>query len=608
MSGQRDVAVAIGIGSADKLRPLDAAVNGAKAFHQWAEMLGYETTWDQAGETNSTLLTDESDAVTEARLRATFDGVLASTPIKPIHRIIVYFAGHGLIRSAGETLWLLSDWYKELYGVAQEVLKRRLCLYQITQITLITDCCQSLPADMQQSDLDAAGVLRRGPLPTPLPTVAVDKFVAAQDGYKSYAIPGSNPTGDRCIFSEVLLRGLWGTEPQAYSTLLAGRVTSSSLGTYLLQEVPKTAAKYKLTLNPQVAPTFPENDNIYFGNIAPPPPPPQFPPWPDPSIFVGMGVTAVASPQEGTVTTPTERKLNSQLNAQSTEWSGDQTGVQVEGADVAALWIDPSLSVDPHPTIAGRWLVEENGRPLSRPASMLVEYSTATGVNLYAAVALMPKFGVFLVLNEGGTAAVRYQGTERDPVTEQTVIDALLAMNTGGLRAEQAQSLALPLRFGKHASPELGVIAAYLYDAAEDVETIWRMANFYRERQQPIPYDIAMLGGLAAERRKSELWAKVPAIRARTPSAAHASWDCGEITGGWSAVGGDWPWMKQGWSYLDWPSDVTSPLVVPTLLEVKRSLRPGRFATLNDEGAGLLAAQFSLHRKEVQARVPISAA
>ena len=36
------------------------------------------------------------------------------------------------------------------------------------------------------------------------------------------------------------------------------------------------AAKYQLTLNPSVSPTFPEDDNVYFGDMIPPPGAPPF--------------------------------------------------------------------------------------------------------------------------------------------------------------------------------------------------------------------------------------------------------------------------------------------------------------------------------------------
>jgi hypothetical protein len=96
--------------------------------------------------------------------------------------LIIYFAGHGLIREAEEGLWLMSDWYNELRAVAVELLKRRLYKYQIDQIAIFADACRSLPTSIDIADLVADGVLGRGPsLVDTMPPI--DKFIAAQDGW-----------------------------------------------------------------------------------------------------------------------------------------------------------------------------------------------------------------------------------------------------------------------------------------------------------------------------------------------------------------------------------------------------------------------------------------
>src|SRR5258708_2820858 len=118
----------------------------------------------------------------------------------PIHRIIVYFAGHGLIRELEEGLWLLSDWRASLRAVAVEVLKRRLSMYGPRQVAIISDACRSLPADIEQADLVPDSVLDGGPKPVDM-TVAIDKYTATQDGAAAFMIPGEEPNQDRCLFS-----------------------------------------------------------------------------------------------------------------------------------------------------------------------------------------------------------------------------------------------------------------------------------------------------------------------------------------------------------------------------------------------------------------------
>src|SRR5262249_322477 len=103
----------------------------------------------------------------------------------------------------------------------------------------------------------------------------------AQDGSDTYMVPGDTTDEDRCIFSGVLMEGLWGTKPEAFSTLVPKKITSQSLAAYLKSEVPQVANRYKFTLNPNPLPTFSNGDDIYFGD-GPALPPPTFPPWPPP--------------------------------------------------------------------------------------------------------------------------------------------------------------------------------------------------------------------------------------------------------------------------------------------------------------------------------------
>ena len=218
---RREVAIAIGVADAKPLPYLGGAVNGARAFHEWASCLGYD----------SRLVTDEAKPVTILRLRSELEAAL--TPVgDPIHRFLIYFGGHGLIREAEEGLWLLSDWNDELKAVAVEVLKRRLYMHNIEQIAIFSDSCRSLPTSMTAADLTPDPVLGRGPMREQKQPY-IDKFIAAQDGDAAFMVPGVSPEQDRCLFSGLLMEGLWGSRREAFSKLSTDIVTSRSLGAYL---------------------------------------------------------------------------------------------------------------------------------------------------------------------------------------------------------------------------------------------------------------------------------------------------------------------------------------------------------------------------------------
>src|SRR5439155_13539231 len=111
------------------------------------------------------------------------------------------------------------------------------------------------------------------------------------------------------------------------------------------------------------------------------------------------------------------------------------------------------------------------------------------------------------------------------------------------------------LRIDKHLDPVRGVFAAYLYDSIGDIESIRRMAVGYVVHAQPIPYDIALLAELEAERGADGLLhVTVPAVPARQPRTDREKefpWTYGATTEAVGHVGGFWPLLRQGWAYLD---------------------------------------------------------
>src|ERR1700730_17338308 len=101
------------------------------------------------------------------------------------------------------------------------------------------------------------------------------------------------------------------------------------------------------------------------------------------------------------------------------------------------------------------------------------------------------------------------------------------------------------------------MISAYLYDASGDSDSIRRMASFYAEYNQAIPYDIALLGGLHGNRTERGFVVEVPEVkerRPRTDAEEQRYWTHCRMEARSGLVGGLWPWMRQGWTFLDDPS------------------------------------------------------
>jgi hypothetical protein len=601
---RREVAIAIGVRHAFPLPYLGAAVNGAHSFHEWALELGYD----------SRLVTDELQPVTLGRLRSEFESILNPTS-SPIHRLLIYFAGHGLIREAEEGLWLLSDWNDELKAVAVEVLKRRLYMHDIQQIAIFADSCRSLPPSITAADLAPDPLLGRGPI-RDQKQPAIDKFIAAQDGSATFVIPGANPDQDRCLFSGLLMEGLWGTRPEAFSIHETDKVTGRSLGAYLNLAVPKLAQIYRRDLFPSVSPTFPEGDDIYFGSFGekPRPSPPIFPEWPtadqvilqcateSPSdskdgevakglVFGEAKIPPIESPSQSSFSL--WNKIRNQPRPQAFE---TRAGFAIEGASIKALWTSANVLAESHGQ-SNYWRLHNQFHPLLLTAApVLIEFEDG----MFAATTALPEFIATVLRDVQGISALIYRPVYSTTDTAAKAEAAIAKMESGALRADDATDLAVDLRQMKHVDPVLGVIGAYLYDSVGDIDNIRRMAFYYLQNGQSIPYDIALLGQLRGEWNDGLLWVHVPAVRKRKPrteSEESAEWTHSATTAGHGPVGGLWPWMRQGWTFLDDPADDGSTLVSPGLTDMTPHLASGRFPMLDNEGGRGLAGIFKLSNR-----------
>jgi hypothetical protein len=591
----RDIAITIGVADSIPRRYLSGAINGAQAFHDWAQKLGYE----------STLLTDEDEnnPVTMERLRSAILAAVAGD--HEIHRLVLYFAGHGLIREAEEGLWLLSDWRKELQAVAIEVLKRRLSMYyNIAQLAIFADCCRSLPQDIGAADLTPHGVIGLGRFPPREPLPRVDKFIATQDGKETFAIPGESPKEDRCIFSGVLLEGLWGTQPGAFSSLMKDAITSQSLGEYLESEVPKLALRYGRKLVPSVYPAFRVGDDVYFRTSFSASPP-KFPHWPPPTgrLVTGQGLEgtfstkglAAGSEESDELALPIEaenpgRVLLDQLRREP-QPEGILCGFAVNGSRVRQFWIPSDVKAQKTGS-DNWWSVRLRAQTyVDRPLPVLIEFDDG----MFAATTALPSFVASILRDERGIPALVYRPPYGQKDTIASVEMALASMEDGNLKANALSDLAVGLRQEKHYDPVLGVISAYLYDSIGDIANIRRMAYYYTLHRQPIPYDIALLAQLQGDWQDDRLWVEVPEVSEQKPeSAKEPSWTHERTPAARGEVGGLWPWMRQGWTFLDDPVDLGSTLVRPGLLPLMRHMARGRFAMLDAEGGRGLAEIFKL--------------
>jgi hypothetical protein len=435
---------------------------------------------------------------------------------------------------------------------------------------------------------------------------SIDKFIAAQDGNATFVIPGLTPTEDRGIFSGLLIEGLWGTRVEAFSINDPNKITSRSLGEFLKSEVPKLAQRYDRTLDPSVSPTFPQGDDVYFvkgGNQVSP----QFPRWPSPQEILTSGVQ-LFDLDRGTVnqTYPTEgatvyrsrpetsaRRDNSaeiaseyNLNRTILDHYGRQPGIAVGGGFTKAFWA-------PRNALATAQVERRYTRTiwinpgLIESTPLLIEFDDG----LFAAATILPGFFATALRVGRGISALTYYALNERPATQMLSETAILEMEHGPLAANAVFDYAVELRQEKHVDPVLGIVSAYLYDSIGDIESIRSMASYFVLKGQPIPYDLALLAQLRGALRNGKLVAHVPKVKerkSRTESEERNPWSYSETPEVDGKVSGFWPWMRQGWAFLDDPSDDGSTMVLKSVSKLIPFVRAGRFTALSPQGGAQL--------------------
>jgi hypothetical protein len=601
--------LAIGVSNAEPLDFLSGAANSAKAIGEWADRNGYLTK----------VLTDENDPVTVVDVK---EALIALLPFnRTTDRLILYFAGHGVLLPPTEELWLLSDWRSEQYAVSVSGIKRRLKRYGLRQLSIIADACRSLPSDGEAADLQPHYVLPRGRVdPTDPPQL--DHMMASSAFRAAYMIRGHRPDGsdDRCIFSGVLIEALWG-HPGA---LMPPNVTSGSLYRYLRPAVSQVATRYGVDMRPEIHPGFVAPEDVYFkpGAVKPPPavpwpgPPPTTPPTTGSDVAGGhlSGSTAGSEWRKSRAedrerATQAARDVDAKVKSLKSAYSaeampsdfGTGCGFTVSGASALRAYLGPeghaSLEQDgawwrimPSREVGSPW----SGGTLRQPLPLLVRLEDGN----WAAGAALPGFlAAFTVLPQSvppGVSSMLYRrfrhwGADKD--TEHLVENAVVRMTQGVSDHALLRDFVAEIRHFKHANPILGALAAYLYDAIGDINSIRRIAWFYAAANEPIPFDVALLAQIRITREAGigTLAAEVPEVRRSHPESdgelrfPELSKRTFAING---TVAGEWPLLRQGWSVLD---EDELPLL-PDITAIGRSLTGAPFATLRADGGGALAS------------------
>jgi hypothetical protein len=627
-------------GKAMRFGYLEGAVIAARTIGQWALSSGF-------AEENVRIVTDapvrgKADPVTRERVQQAVDE-LFPPGAEVVEQLVLAFCGHGLTdANIGSISWLFSDSMRWKYRVLANAFYEELLLHGVQRITLITDACREAPKDLDLMRFDAVrGIAVDG---ARVDSPKFDSLAACQDGQLGYMV--SDPTSaapGKCVFSGVIADALCGMEPTAISN---GVITTSTLGACVRSRTTERAKEYRLKLNPQCL-VDPEAAVLY--DLARPlQAPPELQPWPASGTAAVMG--AVPPSLESLeldierIRAEAEQRLSRSFKDQS-EDSGDlflelirgsrpivkklakrrartvldrlEANAGADARKRAATGVHRSLTqLKPASGPGGsNLIVSGSGAKIwSRGA---VEPGRRTSARIGFRVAADPPGSPVLVeLADGGfTPVVLYRGlyvlVKRSVAGDifqaygehgarasfQRALKAIADFAAGRLGADSIAGLAALLRENKHTDPGLGAICAYLYRAIADYDNIRRMAFFYVQHGQPVPFDIALLGAMPVTRdADGALVLRVPAVAARerrpdeAPLPDYATNATPAVT---AAIGGRCPWLALGWDYVGMARPDAAALV-EGLADIAREVPRRGFTLLPGKSGRALARLWAL--------------
>ncbi|WP_205300140.1 caspase family protein [Pantoea sp. Tr-811] len=570
----------IGISNSFPLTPLPGAITAAQEIFNWASSNDFV----------ASMITDEVQAVTVPRLREALEKLLNQND--RIDLFVLHFAGHGLRRGAEENIWLPSDWHDELRGISVEALKKRLYMRGIKSLTIISDACRSLPNDIETTEIIPDAVLPRGPWREEIPVI--DRFNAVTDGQQAYMLPSDGVAPARCIFSSVLIEGLQGYDESVFDRYVKDCVIPESLALFSRERMRQIGTQYRLECNPEYQIGIPRDHTVYQHRssatngeqtIIWPTPPKQD--NQEPVAFTQKNYTKklsaisrIAHRDEGYIS---DRLIINQSRVDK------HTNLIVTGGTAYRIWSTcPSFAISTD--YRKQYLVELGDKPAAQVLIELISGITISTIVYRDLVTIVStdKGGVI-----GWACVNKWQGIRNQL---ESTIKAISDIQSGNMSMDKIDQIAVDLRRSKHINPTLGAISSYLYDFAGDIDNIHRTAYYYCRRNQAIPFDIAFMGMLKTDQTDNGYTVQVPAVserKTKSPGDNLPHWATEATPAEEGFVAGLWPWLHQGWQFVENPCDEEKPTASP-LYEVIRYLAPSQFTSFRPQGAELLINKFNM--------------
>jgi len=586
------VCIAIAVSAPESLDALPGALTAADQVMAWGTAQGYRTLLitDDPGRTGKATHKVDCD-----RLRKEITPFI-SDPNVDHERLVIAFAGHGLIEQVKD-FWLLSDWFTGAEQIVDVTLMRqRLNTYQYKQLTIISDACRTtLPNE--DPTLQGSRIFERSGWDAVVPDA--DILLATALGKPAYMVTGKGGTAPHCLFTDVVTKALNGTYPESVDPdHPKGIVVSSqTLKVAVRKQIELAASGYGQSQVADVSTNFTRPDDVYTVLPAVPVAPEQagrtFRGRGGPKLNFGVPKDFGADP----VLLAERRARTEDVAERIARWTRFPS--RGRGANLVTLFGARPLAVSVGQNMSATFQSSSQLWPEVRIAGGAGSVALRIAhPDRWIVVANYPGLSLTVTMGDSGAEGLFY-GNEANAFRQQRPdtpsVRAIAAMQTGDLEGLDALDLAAAIRQEKHAAPVLGVIAAYLYARVGDVENIRRMAWYYSSRGQPVPYDLALLGGLKVSVGDSRLLvASVPETSSRPPETAlEARFPyTGRATPAVEVpVAGNAPWLRQGWDLIEdsgFPDanflHSLTPGLTPALFSTLDAKRGQKFADWLEQG------------------------
>ena len=208
-----------------------------REFSNWARSQAYDVE----------LHVDETGPVTVGDIKTSIRYFVEK---KTYDLMLIYFAGHGILKGPNDEKWLLSKAPQDVDEAVNLPASQFFCRKTgIPHVVFISDACRSLPNDLQIGQVTGSVIVPN--LANSIQNFDLDQFYATEPGDPSYEIKEEEAVRSyNAVYTKELLRALSGKVPSVISKAESKSVIHAyELSHYLRLAVPDAIQKKNVTLN-----------------------------------------------------------------------------------------------------------------------------------------------------------------------------------------------------------------------------------------------------------------------------------------------------------------------------------------------------------------------